>query len=165
MKKIMCMLLISVIFVTFSSCGNALDERSENLVELNSWYFTSGIPNNAIKVKHYEENAKFELHVDNGEFWVVNCQEYLQTATVDNGDTVYWHLNQDDREIKIAYVDIIAKLDDYIVGYAVVKISQEDNTLNFRAEIIKSAVFPKVGDKYQKVSSKQVQEKIKYVKH
>lgn len=39
---------------------------TDEMIELHTWFFTSGIPNNAIVFKHTDENAKFECVVDLG---------------------------------------------------------------------------------------------------
>ncbi len=150
--------------VAMCGCNDKIVEKNEEIVELNSWFFTSGIPNNAIKLKHPEENVKFELKADNGVFWIVDTQEYLQMATVNNGDTVYWHLADNDKQFEITYVDIIAKIDDNVVGYAVVKIFKDNNSSDYEAELLKSVVFPRVGGEYQQVTQDQVDERIQTAK-
>ena len=151
--------------VLFCGC-NKLVEVEDEIVELSTWFFTSGVANNLITVEHSDANAIFEITVDKGCFLHIGTQGYVQTLTVNNGDTVRWQEFTPEgvyEKFEIAYVEIIAKVDDKIVGYAVIKISPE-NGLSFNAEIVKSAIFPKVDGQYQKVTQKQVEAKINAVK-
>lgn len=45
------------------------EESISDMIELHTWYFTSGVPNNAIKVKHMN-NTNFECIVDKGRLGV-----------------------------------------------------------------------------------------------
>ena len=148
--------------MVFGGCNGKLVEVDAEIVELSTWHFTSGVPNNLITVNHSEANAIFEISVDKGTFWVYEEQRYLQTVTVNNGETIYWHEFDTDGgwlKVEIAYANIIAKVDDNIVGYAVIKIFKNDSNW-FSAEVLKSVVFPKVNDQYQKVTIKQIETKI-----
>lgn len=166
-RRAITIIVLILIMVSVLFCGcNKLVEVDEEMVELSVWHFTSGVANNLITVKHSDTNAIFEISVDKGNLWTTGAR-YLQTVTVNNGDTVRWH--EFDQEwgyqyIELAYADIIVKVDDNIVGYAVVKITKVDNTLSYDAEIIKSSTFPKVDGQYQKVTQKQVEAKIKAAK-
>ena len=57
------------------------------MIELHTWFFTSGIPNNAIIFKHTDENAKFECVVDLGQFGF--GENGTKSTTVKAGDTIY----------------------------------------------------------------------------
>ena len=166
-RRAITIIVLILIMVSVLFCGcNKLVEVDEEMVELSVWHFTSGVANNLITVKHSDANAIFEISVDKGNLWTTGAR-YLQTVTVNNGDTVRWH--EFDQElgyqyIELAYADIIVKVDDNIVGYAVVKITKVDNSLSYDAEIIKSSTFPKVDGQYQKVTQKQVEAKIKAAK-
>lgn len=168
MKKVMALasaLLICLCIFVFGGCADSLVEKNEDIAEIDSWHFTSGVPNNAIKVKHSESRAIFELRVDKGAFWVTASQKYQKTAAMKNGEVVYWQSEQGDGEFDTAFAEITVKVDNNIVGYAVVKITRDGNSLNYGAEILKSATFPKVDNQYQKVTQEQVDERIQEVKN
>ena len=166
-RRAITIIVLILIMVSVLFCGcNKLVEVDEEMVELSVWHFTSGVANNLITVKYSDANAIFEISVDQGNLWTTGAR-YLQTVTVNNGDTVRWHEFDQEwgyQDIELAYADIIVKVDDNIVGYAVVKITKVDNTLSYDAEIIKSSTFPKVDGQYQKVTQKQVEAKIKAAK-
>ena len=156
------MLLLLVGTLAFCGCDGKLVEKDEQIVELSIWSFTSGLANNRITVRHTEENAKFELSVDYGRFWNEATNSFVKTATVNNGETVSW---TDSNDVKTnAFIKIVAKVDDNIVGYAVVRVYQGDYTADYRAEVLKSATFPKVNNQYQEVTQAQVEEKIQAAK-
>lgn len=127
--------LIVLLAITLSGCADNLTETPQALVQLSDWRFTSGVPNNALTVSY--SDATFELSVDKGKFWVTDAQAYSATAELDNGKTIYWNAGND--TVETAYVDITAKIDNKIVGYAVVKISAVDNW--YTATVLKSVVF------------------------
>ena len=158
---IFCLLLLAC-SVALCACDGNLVEEEGTLVELSTWFFTSGVPNNLIEVKHSDPNAKFQLTADNGEFYE-GGGEWAQSVTRDNGEVATWQCFSS--EIKLAYVDVIVRVGDDIVGYAVIKISQHaESTLSYDAKVVKSIVFPKVAGEYQKVSQKQIEAKIKAAK-
>ena len=165
---VVCLLLL-VCSVALCACdGNVLEEDAE-LVELSTWFFTSGVPNNLIKMKHSDPNAVFQLTADEGEFYE-GGGEWSQTVTRNNGELATW---QNFESIDCAYVDVIVTVDDNIVGYAVIKITYttvylpqyEAETKEYGAEVIKSVVFPKMNGEYQKITQKQVESKIQAAKY
>ena len=163
MKKqriiIICLLLV-LCFAVLCACENNPEEIDEELVELRTWFFTSGVPNNLIEVKHSDPNAEFQLTADKGAFRFDG--EWRQTATINSGELISW---QSLGIIEGAYVDVIVTVDDNIVGYAVVKITQREiSILDYGAEIVKSVVFPKVDGEYQKVTQEKVEAKIQAAK-
>ena len=161
MKKYLILAAIVLIgLLAFCGCAELIEE-DKSFVELNTWFFTSGIPNNCIKVIYPDGDAQIEMSASKGVFWVTALQEYAQKAIVSSGDDVFWH--NGDAIIDIDYVDIIVRVDNNIVGYAVIKIVKGDN-FDYNAEIIKSAIFPKLNNEYQKVTQKQVEKMLQALK-
>lgn len=69
------------------------------------------------------------------------------------------------RDTKQAFIEIILKVNDNIIGYAVVKILKApDDRDNYAARIFKSALFPKVKGEYQNITKEQVEKLIGKVK-
>ena len=160
-------LLMLIMAFSLGACGNNYKEvKTKDMIELHTWILTSGIPNNAIVVKHTGENAVFECTVDNGQFWVHNLQQYSKNATLKPNDTVYWHAWENDSNdiIQYAFVDIILKVDDNIIGYAVIKILQK-KPVTYTASVLKSALFPKVRGEYQTITAEQIASIIEKVKN
>ena len=148
-------------FVALCACETDIVEEDAELVELTTWRFTSGVPNNLIEVKHSDPNAKFQLTADKGEFYE-GGGEWSQTVMRNNGELATW---QSTWEVELAYVDVVVKVDDNIVGYVVIKIMQDEVYIaDYHAEVVKSVAFPKVDGQYQKISQKQVDKKIQAAK-
>jgi len=111
---------------------------------------------------HADENAVFECSVDNGQFG-------LQSSTNQNGQKVhdlFWSPGHYDAPIfEQAFVDIILKLDEQIIGYAVVEIyATAPSNMGFKARNLKSAIFPKVDGEYQNITENQVKSIIEKIK-
>ena len=65
MSVIMSIVMLFGMAFSFAGCQNEIIETEiTNMIELHTWYFTSGIPNNAIVVKNTNENAIFECSAD-----------------------------------------------------------------------------------------------------
>jgi len=149
------------------ACGGMgyTEVEAEGIVELHTWFFTSGIPNNAIVLKHDDENAIFECATDNGQFWDYDLQQYSKNATLKPNDTIYWHGREDDssEDTQHAYVNIVLKVDNNIIGYAVIEILQ-NTPLAYTASVLKPAIFPKVQGEYQTITGEQITSIIEKIK-
>ncbi len=76
-------------------------------------------------------------------------------------ETIYWTPDDNDEIIDLAYIDVIVKVENKIIGYAVIKITnRSENYEDPNAEIIKSVIFPKIDGKYQMVTQSQVKRRI-----
>ena len=156
-----CVFMLINVFA-FSACDNSELERdiqeveADNMVELSYWFFTSGVPNNRITLYSSIENAVFECVAYKGNFGK-NIKEY----TASPNETIYWNYNAADFEED--FVDVALKVEDNYVGYAIIKITQQESII-YTASVLKSAIFPKVEGEYQKVSKMQVDEIIESAK-
>ena len=168
-KKIIAIGVVLIMMFSFAACAykEFVEERTENMIELHTWFFTSGLLNNAIKVKNSDENAIFACSVDKGCFGAKNNAQAKKNLIIKSGETVYWSAFDLDTESKImqAYVEIIVNVDDNIIGYAVIEINIiKENSLDYSANIIKSVLFPKIGGQYQNVSREHVKTMIEKIK-
>lgn len=132
-KKIFSILLFACMIFAFASCGAV----KADFVELHTWVFTSGIPNNCIKVNYKDENAVFECSVDGGVFRE-KYKGYFADGTVSSGTEFYWQA--DENGTQHAYAEIILKLEGKILGYAVIEISQT-NVVEHTAKVIECVLF------------------------
>ena len=151
----------------FAGCNEGIKEKSvNNMIELHTWYFTSGLPNNAIKVKHSDNDVDFICAVDKGRLWRFDTHEFGKNATVKTGSTIYWDYFDEDEESEVSetYLEIVLKKNDIIIGYAVIHIERIQNSLDYSAKVLKSALFPKVSGQYQKVSEEYVKATIEKIK-
>lgn len=169
MKKVL--VILCGFLVCFGALGGCKDENNiverdvEEIVQLENWFFSSGIPNYIIRFIYNNENTVFHCCVERGAFWVKDSQKYEKETTINAGDCLYWNpiaLNSDVKEI---YVDIIMKENENFVGYVIIKIEKIDETGDYRAEVVKSTVFPKIEGKYQPITEAQVRKKIKKIKN
>ena len=169
MKKTKIGCLILAVFLAFATVISACDTNSstefeaKDLVVLHTWYFTSGIMNNAIELHYQDKNAVFFCTTKEG-YFPVNFKAN-KNVTAKSGETIYWvgFVGANNKEIKHDFVDIILKIDDNIIGYAVIEIHLASGATH-NAELLKSVVFPKIDGEYQNVTEKYVKNEIKKVK-
>ena len=151
----------------FAGCNEGIKEKSvNNMIELHTWYFTSGIPNNAIKVKHSDNDVDFICAVDKGRLWSYDTHEFRKNVAVKTSSTIYWDYFDMDEESEVseAYLEIVLKKDDTIIGYAVIKIERIEKSFDYSAKVLKSVLFPKVSGQYQEVSEEYVKATIEKIK-
>ncbi len=157
-KKVTLMGIMITCFGFFLGCSTSIKEQAvSDIIELHTWHFTSGVRNNAIKVQH-TDNTIFECTVDKG-YLVISNDESGKNVLIESGETIYWTPYDDELAtwIDLAYVKIILKNEDNIIGYAIIEIKQNPNSgLNYHAEILKSIVFPKINGQYQFITDEYV---------
>ncbi len=67
--------------------------------------------------------------------------------------------------VEEAFVEITLKIDENIVGYALVEIYPTgEPKLFFKAKTLKSAIFPQVEGEYQNISKDQVEQIMERIK-
>ena len=107
-------------------------------IEFDSWYFTSGAPNNGITFKCTNKETVFECYAAQGRF---NWQPELKAITINADETFYW--NDDvsvSGELQEFYIDVIKKNDENIVGYAVIGIDYVNHS-EYSPKVIKNVKF------------------------
>lgn len=132
----------------FAGCADsppAAEADDSEMIALDTWFFTSGVPNNKISVRAEEEDVVFYLTTDYGEFWDIANQSYAGAVTLRSGESTCWHGGQEEAEGETGYIEVIAREDSSIAGYAVIKIVRADS-LNYSATVLKSAWFLSGGD-------------------
>ena len=125
----------------FAGCAESLpvtEAVAPEMIALDTWFFTSGVPNNKISVKAEKNDVVFYLTTDYGYFWDIANQNYADSVTLQSGGSTYWHSRQKDAEDEEGYIDVIARKGTSIAGYAVIKIVRTDS-LNYSATVLKSA--------------------------
>jgi len=135
-------------------------EVDAELVELTTWFFTSGVPNNCIKMIYPDENAVFYCTVDNG-YIDIRQPGSLKNMSVHSGNTIYyWH---GIGLVSNAFIEILLKSEENLIGYALIKVNSR-NAVSHEAVLLKSVLFPQINGKYQKVSEEYVKAAIEKVK-
>jgi hypothetical protein len=140
----------------------AVIEAAAELVELSVWHFTSGIMNNRIKMIYPDANAVFCCTVNEGRFNPWAAGSYVQEKNVYSGETIYWQASGAD--IEGAFVEIVLKKEENIIGYAVIEIYKRTGVTH-EAVVLKSVLFPPVSGKYQDVSEEYVKAAIEEIKN
>lgn len=163
-KKILILGVALIMVFSLASCGNIYTEtEAEDMVDYSLFHYDiarswTGYP---IVLFYEEESAVFECSVDNGEFG-------LQSGTNDIGQKVYelyWFPTNDAPIFEQAFADIILKVGDKIIGYAVIEIyATAPTNMGFKARNIKSAIFPKIEGEYQNITENQVKSIIEKIK-
>jgi len=153
----------NTVALTVEKDSEIVEVETADMIELHTWYFTSGLPNNAIKLNHTDDNVIFACSVDNGQFGF--GMNGLKTMIANSGDTLYW---QDvDAEVSVighAFFETVLKADNNIIGYAVVRINAT-TYMWYNATILKAALFPKIDDEYQNITEEYVKAAIEKVKN
>lgn len=132
-------------------------ENVDDMIVTEAWYFTSGMPNNAITAKYYGEegaNVIFTFSTDNGILRNKNGEG--RTLDVGADETLYWSPDEDTAEAQGTEIKIILKIGDRIAGCALLKVSAK-SAVDYTAEVVKTAVFPKINGAYQKVTLAQTE--------
>lgn len=155
-RAVLSLVLLSCLLFGAVGCQGSVSETNvTNMIELSTWYHTSGVPNNLIAVNSDDESLRFFCHASDGYFW--NASGQVKEVVLVSGETVRWDDLEgynllDEYE---SYVDIVVKQGEQNVGYAVVQITWTDNY--YTAKVIKSVLFQKDDGEYRSVSILTVQ--------
>lgn len=82
-----------------------------------------------------------------------------KSVIVGSGETIYWSAfnNETETWTDLAYVQIVLKEKENIIGYAIIEIKKDPEFgLNYHAETLKSIIFPKVKEHYQSITEEYV---------
>lgn len=168
-KLILIMIILTIIFgaFTFTGCEKKefVEIETNNIIELHTWHFTSGVPNNAIRIKYNNENVEFECSVEKGQLWSYELQKNVKKIILKSNDTVYWQVWEEGMEgiIENTFIDIILKINNRTIGYVVIEVLQI-NPINYSPNVLKSVLLPKINGKYQNVTEIQIRKAIEKVK-
>ena len=124
-------------------------------IELDTWYFTSGIPNNLISVKYSGVDADkviFTCKTNSASLFDRNDGWKNEVTLCPDGTVCWWNSEYPD----IAYVDVIVRKNGNIIGYALISI-QKTEGLDYKARVTESAIFPIVNGKYQNITDSYVE--------
>jgi AMMECR1 domain-containing protein len=148
----------------------AIVEEEADLIGFHRWFFSSGVTNNVIMVKHPNENAVFECKA-------ISCillplgPEYQQDNPSASPGEKYnkfmWWIPTSNGYGQLPthdFVEIVIKLEENIIGYAVIGINQVRD-LTYNAVVLKSVLFPQVDGEYQNVNEEYVEAAIEKIKN
>ena len=124
-------------------------------------------------------NAAFEVWAEGGTLllWEADGITLLESpAEIENGTTIYWTCllqgEKDNMELSgasTAYVNIVIREENHIVGYAVVQISgdglESEPAQTYYAKLLRSVSFPMVKGEYQKITFDYVASQMEQVQN
>ena len=121
-----------------------------------------------IELKNTDENVVFECTVDKGAFFLYDTGQTSKNVSV-VPSVIHWRPMEPEAFgtraiIEQAFVDVILKADDNIIGYAVIEILQNIIPVFHSATVLKSALIPQVDGEYQNVTEKQIKAATERVK-
>jgi hypothetical protein len=131
----------------------------------------SSIPMYPIKLKHSDESVVFECSVDEGTLSVFggsyeSSQKNVIAKSGDDSFSIAWYSEHTayvpEDFSQQAFIEIILKIDNNTIGYAVVEVSRDRYI--FTGKLLHSALIPKVDGKYQAVTEEQVKVAIEKIK-
>ena len=157
----------------FAVTVRTIIEEAAELFELNfSPVFYLNFDWAYILMKYSDENVIFNCSTDNGLLSVNTniVKDAEKKVSVLSGDYVWWHdfeRGEDGYFIHIdddtAFIEIVLKLEENIIGYAVVQPYWTEPFYYF-ANLLKSVFFPQVDGEYQNVSEEYVTAAIEKIK-
>ena len=123
-------------------------------------------------MKFHKDDATFECTIDKGSFRYNGKVNYLK---VSSGENVMWcpsYIINDETSNQsiieevdnIAYMDVLIKIDNKIIGYIVIDMNQINSTY-YKSNILVSKIFPKINGEYQNVPLDYVLERIQNIKN
>ena len=149
-----------------------IEKDAISMIKFSSRYPTnnnslSSTFNLTFKVNLENENTIFEVKCNNvhfraddqvGNHLFVNNQTSVYTTKLDFNEYIYFD----------PFIEIIARIDDIIVGYAVICIETgfvvDSYIMYYRYTLLCSKIFPKINGEYQNVSLEYLQNRIDTVK-
>ena len=144
--------------------------ETEDMIEL---YIvpTSSVPTIfAFLLKYADENATFICATNEGNFFLADGYVGKNVKGF-SGEIISWRAVEKDSDEKFemlqiekVFADVILKVDDNIIGYAVMEFLMIGGMHTHKGNIIKSAIFPKIGGEYQNVTETQVKSIIEKIK-
>lgn len=140
---------------------------TSGMVECSEFHFESvrSSPGTPIVLNYNNSEAIFECSVNSGLFYLLNVVDE-NNIEVAPGGSFWWIPSEDSfNSNNRIFVDVVLKLDNKIIGYAVIELYSSDSTrLNFFARTIKASLFPIINGEYQTVTAIQVNSIINKIK-
>lgn len=172
-------LLVITAYAASSDEELVMQEGMELPADYNWSLAMSSRPGLPLKLTYSEHpNAIFEVSVEGGTLllWESNQISYMESPfNAENGTTIYWtnisqtNGNDFDRYLESeAYINIIIREEENIIGYAVVQIytndMEDEPAQNYSAKLLKSVSFPMINGTYQKITSEYIATEMEEVK-
>ena len=152
-------------------CPAVIEEEAELFIKLEPDLLSSAIILRVNTIQLYE-NVVYNFTVDNGNLGILG-QSYFNIKNVDvnSGGYVNWYSRITSNNlyecVRNAFIETVVKLDDNIIGYAVIEvfpINDPQSAELIGANVLKSVLFPQVDGAYQNVSEEYVKSEIEKVK-
>lgn len=143
------------------------EAEAEDMVDCSAFHYESarsslGAP---IVLNYSDSKAVFECSINQGLFYLQNADD-VSNIELAPGEGFWWIPSGESfNSSNKVFVDVILKLDNRIIGYAVIELYPSNVAgLNYFARTIKAALFPSVGGEYQNITETQVNTLINKIK-
>ena len=170
MKILKCLFVFHIGLMFMVSCVKKTEIISKEYLEMVEIKFPfysgqhSSQPGIPIVFRHLEEEVSFECNIFNGSF---DYYSDIKKLTVNKDEIIYWCYGKT-KEIEYDYVEVIVRLKDKIIGYALIEINRvEDGKYSkyaYETTLLKSCIFPKIDGEYQQITLQYVQDIISEIK-
>ena len=160
-KKLVIMGLVMImVLCLFGGCNpdKIIEEEAMDMVDCSLFRYSDSMDwtGEPITLYYDDDSATIECSVEVG-CLLLTGPVYSKKATLKPGHGFYWQKNVSD-EIEQAYIDLVWKMGEHIVGYAVVEIYHDTavTAYVYRARRIKCVSYPKIDGEYQSITQEQI---------
>ena len=160
-KKLVIMGLVMImVLCLFGGCNpdKIIEEEAMDMVDCSLFRYSDSMDwtGEPITLYYDDDSATIECSVEVG-CLLLTGPVYSKKATLKPGHGFYWQKNVSD-EIEQAYIDLVWKVGEHIVGYAVVEIYHDTavTAYVYRARRIKCVSYPKIDGEYQSITQEQI---------
>ena len=115
------------------------NEEIKDFVKFQTWFFTSGVPNNLIVFETDEKNASFECTVTDGYFY--GNEENEQQINIPNKTTVSWVNSREEGSQTNSYIDVILYVDNVIKGACIIQIEYDNEKDWYEPKVVITKFF------------------------
>lgn len=178
MKKIVCSIIIFILCCGVFGCSKEINNNkiiNDNIIEEKTnkiilyvmpYYDLTYQALNVYLYDYYNEKYTYDLFCDNG--YVTHSETKKMYKRLDDVRNVFsfsWNPVNEELETKEqfeeAYLTIVQKEYENIVGFAIIKLIQSDADENtYYSDLIKSVCFPKINNSYQSISDNYIEEEV-----
>lgn len=135
------------------------EEVEAELIQLSLWVVGIGQMPNRVEMKYPNENTIFNCTVDNGYFRSPgSSSEFTKNKSIHYCDVICWVDSGTDH----AFIEIVLKLEEHIIGYAVIEAWTRKG---YHVNLLKSILFPQADGVCQNVTEEYVKTAIERIKN
>jgi hypothetical protein len=148
-----------------------IEEDTEDMIVLKQWWTSHGNGIRTTRVMYPKHHAVFECKPNTGRIQRLHYHyddDDLKNLSLKPGEEFRWmdgnNYPRDESYTDHDFIEIVLKLNPYIIGYAVIDVLERNYDFLWDALVLKSVLFPQVGGEFQNVSEEYVKTAIEKVK-